>query len=296
MHTATRRITMITGGLAMSVAAALLIPSTASAQVTANGGFECGYDGYDGSNGEQPLYTHCGKGRVEIKVDHFFWQHTYFCAVPGHPGDPARRRPLAHHRRRIQRQVLLTNAAGSGASLAPGRVSFVLGGTHDRRGNQLRSIADRHRLRLLVARRVPRASRSRLDRTQHAREGTLSRGVCIVSGPVGLPTCRTSVRRAMGNLGRPRPGRTRDRRCRARLPAAEGAAGARDEQQIREAPMPLCRLPPGPHRLRARSPKATVEPTLGTGDQHLRLIAPPCPTESECGSTRLDRQLCSRRA
>ena len=82
MNPLTRRVAMAAGGFALA-AATLAVPVTASAQPTIKGHFACGYDGYDGSNGSQPLYTHCGRGRVEIKVDHFFWQHTYFCAVPG---------------------------------------------------------------------------------------------------------------------------------------------------------------------------------------------------------------------
>lgn len=43
----------------------------------------CGYDGYDGSNGQQPLYNHCGHGSVVIEVDHLFWQTTYACMPAG---------------------------------------------------------------------------------------------------------------------------------------------------------------------------------------------------------------------
>jgi hypothetical protein len=79
-----QRVVAVVCGIAASTAVALAIPQSAAAQtmVTATS-VSCGYDGYDGSNGSQPLYTHCGRGPVEIKVDHFFWQKTYFCARPG---------------------------------------------------------------------------------------------------------------------------------------------------------------------------------------------------------------------
>lgn len=84
MHTATRRTAAIIGGIAASVAIALGIPQPAAAHPTIETlTAACGYDGFDGSNGDQPLYTHCGTGSVEIKVDHFFWQKTYFCAHRG---------------------------------------------------------------------------------------------------------------------------------------------------------------------------------------------------------------------
>lgn len=71
------------GVVAASTALFLVAPNIASAQGPTAAGHPCGYDGYAGSNGNQPLYTHCGRGRVEIKVDHFFWQKTHFCAQPG---------------------------------------------------------------------------------------------------------------------------------------------------------------------------------------------------------------------
>jgi hypothetical protein len=77
-----RRLATIASLIAASTALILLTPDSASAQVAA-ARVSCGYNGYDGSNGSQPLYTHCGKGRVEIQVDHFFWQKTHFCAKPG---------------------------------------------------------------------------------------------------------------------------------------------------------------------------------------------------------------------
>jgi hypothetical protein len=83
MRTWQRRTGAIVRGTAIGIAIAFVLPVTASAQTTASTTASCGYDGYNGSNGNQPLYTHCGKVRVEIKVDHFFWQKTYFCAVPG---------------------------------------------------------------------------------------------------------------------------------------------------------------------------------------------------------------------
>jgi hypothetical protein len=45
-----------------------------------------GYDGFHG--GDQPLYNHCGRTDVTIRVHHFFWQTTYDCVTPGtHPLD-----------------------------------------------------------------------------------------------------------------------------------------------------------------------------------------------------------------
>lgn len=83
MRALMRHVSSAAGLIAASTALFLVAPSTASAQDLAAAGHPCGYDGYAGSNGNQPLYTHCGRGRVEIKVDHFFWQKTYFCARPG---------------------------------------------------------------------------------------------------------------------------------------------------------------------------------------------------------------------
>jgi hypothetical protein len=39
-------------------------------QVTINARYPCGYDGYYG--GEQPLYNHCGRSDVVIRVHHFW--------------------------------------------------------------------------------------------------------------------------------------------------------------------------------------------------------------------------------
>jgi hypothetical protein len=84
VHTGIRRTAAIAGGIAAGAAIALAIPQSATAQTTVvAAGVACGYDGYNGSNGNQPLYTHCGKGFVQIEVDHFFWQKTYVCARPG---------------------------------------------------------------------------------------------------------------------------------------------------------------------------------------------------------------------
>ena len=80
MRAFTLRISYVAATIAASMALFVVAPSVASAQAA---GHACGYDGYSGSNGNQPLYTHCGRGHVEIQVDHFFWQKTYFCASPG---------------------------------------------------------------------------------------------------------------------------------------------------------------------------------------------------------------------
>lgn len=80
MRAFTRHAGYIAAVIATSTALLVVVPGVASAQPA---GRACGYDGYSGSNGNQPLYTHCGRGRVSIEVDHFFWQKTYFCASPG---------------------------------------------------------------------------------------------------------------------------------------------------------------------------------------------------------------------
>jgi hypothetical protein len=83
MRALTRHIGYVASIVAASTALFVVAPAVASAEVTVTTGHSCGYDGYTGSNGSQPLYTHCGRGRVEIEVDHFFWQKTYFCAGSG---------------------------------------------------------------------------------------------------------------------------------------------------------------------------------------------------------------------
>jgi hypothetical protein len=85
MRALTRQIGHVASIVAASTALFVVAPVIASAEVTVATGQcqSCGYDGYTGSNGSQPLYTHCGRGRVEIEVDHFFWQKTYFCAGSG---------------------------------------------------------------------------------------------------------------------------------------------------------------------------------------------------------------------
>jgi hypothetical protein len=83
MRTFIRHANTVATTIVAATAIVLLTPNQALAQTAAPSGFSCGYDGYNGSNGNQPLYTHCGVGRVEIQVDHFFWQTTHFCAVRG---------------------------------------------------------------------------------------------------------------------------------------------------------------------------------------------------------------------
>lgn len=69
-------ITAISGLIATPANAAIANDPSA-----VNGRLPCGYDGYQ-DNG-QPFYNHCGKGHIVIEVDHFFWQTTYDCVVPG---------------------------------------------------------------------------------------------------------------------------------------------------------------------------------------------------------------------
>jgi hypothetical protein len=71
--------------------AAIAVPANAAetgrvaaSAVAANVRYPCGYDGFHGGN--QPLYNHCGRTDVVIRVHHFFWQTTYDCVRPGtHP-------------------------------------------------------------------------------------------------------------------------------------------------------------------------------------------------------------------
>lgn len=79
--------TVTVGFLTLVGIVALGAPATANAAtnsptgvVTATSSTACGYDGYQGS---QPYYRHCGRGGVVIVADHFFWQHTYACMPPG---------------------------------------------------------------------------------------------------------------------------------------------------------------------------------------------------------------------
>lgn len=83
MRTFVRHVNTIATVIAATTAILVLTPNQASAHTTAPSSFSCGYNGYSRSNGNQPLYTHCGTGRVEIEVDHFFWQETHFCATRG---------------------------------------------------------------------------------------------------------------------------------------------------------------------------------------------------------------------
>lgn len=88
----------VAGAIATGVVLAVGLPAIAQAAPSAHSAvhvriaaarpaaarkFPCGYDGYDGSNGDQPLYNHCGRGDVVIRVHHFFWQKTYDCVAPG---------------------------------------------------------------------------------------------------------------------------------------------------------------------------------------------------------------------
>ncbi|WP_157362063.1 DUF6355 family natural product biosynthesis protein [Haloechinothrix halophila] len=71
--------------LAAAVAAGALtcaVPASA-ADSTVQASAPCGYIGYKGSNGHQPLYNHCGRYNVVVEVDHLFWQTTYACVKPG---------------------------------------------------------------------------------------------------------------------------------------------------------------------------------------------------------------------
>ncbi len=87
MRTSTvmRRATVVLAGIA-AICGIWLTGSASASTIAAAPGYAismpCGYDGYP-SHASEPFYTHCGQGSVQIKVNHFFWQTTYFCAVPG---------------------------------------------------------------------------------------------------------------------------------------------------------------------------------------------------------------------
>ncbi|MGW4528376.1 DUF6355 family natural product biosynthesis protein [Amycolatopsis sp. NPDC004378] len=85
MSTPLRRTLWGAAGVTASALALALLPGVASAAAanTAAANAPCGYVGYEGSNGQQPLYNHCGNGDVVVQVDHFFWQTTYACVAPG---------------------------------------------------------------------------------------------------------------------------------------------------------------------------------------------------------------------
>jgi Family of unknown function (DUF6355) len=75
----------VMSGVLMFVApaAALAQPSVEAARavaVTPQGAAECGYMH---NWGETRQYDHCGRGDVEIKVNHMFGHDTFFCAHPG---------------------------------------------------------------------------------------------------------------------------------------------------------------------------------------------------------------------
>jgi hypothetical protein len=58
MRALMRHVSSAAGVIAASTALFLIAPNMASAQNLVAAGHPCGYDGYAGSNGSQPLYTH----------------------------------------------------------------------------------------------------------------------------------------------------------------------------------------------------------------------------------------------
>ncbi|HEX5407453.1 MAG TPA: DUF6355 family natural product biosynthesis protein [Pseudonocardiaceae bacterium] len=80
-----RTVTTVVLAAALALAGACTEPTTAAATSpftsAAGGQYPCGYDGYYG--GDQPVYNHCGRTDVVIRVHHFFWQTTYDCVSPG---------------------------------------------------------------------------------------------------------------------------------------------------------------------------------------------------------------------
>ena len=84
-----RKAVVIASGIVTGAMLTATIPNSATAapidheHALTQSGYACGYDGFVNGSNSQPLYTHCGTGRVEIEVDHFFWQTTYWCASPG---------------------------------------------------------------------------------------------------------------------------------------------------------------------------------------------------------------------
>ncbi|HEX3780317.1 MAG TPA: DUF6355 family natural product biosynthesis protein [Pseudonocardiaceae bacterium] len=79
MHHATIAAAAIVLGALGTVAA--VTPATASPSAAA--GYACGYDGYNGSANDLPLYNHCGRGDIVLKVNHWWFQTTYDCVEPG---------------------------------------------------------------------------------------------------------------------------------------------------------------------------------------------------------------------
>ncbi|HEX3781306.1 MAG TPA: DUF6355 family natural product biosynthesis protein [Pseudonocardiaceae bacterium] len=68
---------------ALGTTAATATPATAAPTDQAGAGYACGYDGYNGSANDLPLYNHCGRGDIVLKVDHWWFQTTYDCVAPG---------------------------------------------------------------------------------------------------------------------------------------------------------------------------------------------------------------------
>ncbi|HEX3779069.1 MAG TPA: DUF6355 family natural product biosynthesis protein [Pseudonocardiaceae bacterium] len=75
------RTVIIPGILAAAFTLACTGQSAAATSTVTATQYPCGYDGFHG--GEQPLYNHCGRTDVVIRVHHFFWQTTYDCVTPG---------------------------------------------------------------------------------------------------------------------------------------------------------------------------------------------------------------------
>ena len=71
------------------IAAALMLGSlgsiaaVATPALAAPAGYACGYDGYNGTAAGLPLYNHCGRGDIVLKVNHWWFQTTYDCVAPG---------------------------------------------------------------------------------------------------------------------------------------------------------------------------------------------------------------------
>jgi Family of unknown function (DUF6355) len=84
----TAAVVALVAALALTGAGTEPVTAAATSQFVAvvDTQYPCGYDGYYG--GGQPLYNHCGRTDVVIRVHHFFWQTTYDCVSPGvHPLD-----------------------------------------------------------------------------------------------------------------------------------------------------------------------------------------------------------------
>lgn len=81
MSTFTRRVATAAAGIITTATALLVVAGTAHAAVDRpQDAPPCGFYRY---NDQVSWYNHCRNSFVEIKVEHFFGDDTFFCAHPG---------------------------------------------------------------------------------------------------------------------------------------------------------------------------------------------------------------------